>query len=216
MLADGGTTSREPAVLRDQSAVLGPVASTATEWRGTRRSDRGPPVRVRSVRGGPETAVAQCEHVRPGGDPDLLTAHDRAAGPGGPGDHVRRDPADLSQREGAGGPTLKALPGDLHRGRAHLSCHPPRAATPRGPLPWLRFCCCTATSTPSTSSPGWSPRLAWLNRPRPRPDPDPDPDPYPDPDPDVVAVGARRALQRASSRPTTSTQRHRYPMATVR
>jgi hypothetical protein len=33
MFADGGETSSDPAVLRGQSELFGPVASPATEWR---------------------------------------------------------------------------------------------------------------------------------------------------------------------------------------
>jgi len=63
MLADGRTTISELAVLRDQSAVFGPVASTATAWRVLAGVNVA---RLSAVRSARERLWAQCEHVRPG------------------------------------------------------------------------------------------------------------------------------------------------------
>ena len=58
MLADGGDCLSDLAVLRDQPALFGPVASTATAWRVIERAGQDPDglARLRAARAGPMPA----------------------------------------------------------------------------------------------------------------------------------------------------------------
>jgi hypothetical protein len=68
MLADGGDCLSDLAVLRDQPALFGPVASTATAWRVIERAGQDPDglARLRAAR-----AHARARAWTAGGDPDV-------------------------------------------------------------------------------------------------------------------------------------------------
>jgi hypothetical protein len=68
MLADGGDCLSDLAVLRDQPALFGPVASTPTAWRVVERVARDPDglARLRAAR-----AHARARAWAAGGDPDV-------------------------------------------------------------------------------------------------------------------------------------------------
>jgi hypothetical protein len=80
MLADGGDCLSDLAVLRDQPALFGPVASTATAWRVIERAGQDPDglARLRAAR-----AHARARVWAAGGDPDVeLMIIDADADPG--------------------------------------------------------------------------------------------------------------------------------------
>ena len=68
MLADGGDCLSDLAVLRDQPALFGPVASTPTAWRVIERAGQDPDglARLRAAR-----AHARARAWAAGGDPDV-------------------------------------------------------------------------------------------------------------------------------------------------
>ncbi|MGX1507614.1 UNVERIFIED_CONTAM: hypothetical protein RKD43_006239 [Streptomyces graminofaciens] len=135
MLADGGETITDLAVLRDQGEVFGPVASTPTTWRLLAGVDERALDRLRSARAqAREVAWLQASETRCGIPP----AKARRTGTARPGPGHRRHTDHLPLREGGGRthlqrrlrlPSSGVFPGQHRRGHVRAAAARERQAT---------------------------------------------------------------------------------------